>query len=183
MSVKHGLLVLLAEEPRHGYALKTEFEERTGGAWALNIGQVYTTLARLERDGLVHSIGPDAEGRQRYRITRAGRRALDAWFKEPVEPEAPPRDELAIKLLLAVGASHIDVTRLIERQRAATVEQLQRYTRQKAHGDDDLAFVLLLDALILKAQAEIQWLDMCEARLRAGGGSPGSATRSTGGAA
>ena len=184
MSVKHGLLALLADAPRHGYGLKTGFEERTGGAWTLNIGQVYTTLARLERDGLVRSLGEDADGRQRYRITPAGRRALADWFKDPVVSEAPPRDEFAIKLLLAVAAQDVDVTGLIGRQRAAAVEQLQRYTRQKAHAEpDDLAFVLLMDALILKTEAEIRWLDMCEARLRTRVERGGRGSReSTGGA-
>lgn len=169
MSVKHGMLAMLAEAPRHGYALKTGFEDRTGDLWALNIGQVYTTLRRLERDGLVAPHDTDEEGRERYRITDEGRGLLDGWFAEPVVSESPPRDELAIKVLLAVAAVDVDVTALIGRQRAATVEQLQRYTRQKAHADpvDDLAFLLVLDSLILRAEAEVRWLDLCEARLRA----------------
>lgn len=171
MSVRHGLLALLADEPQHGYALKTGFEDRTAGAWALNIGQVYSTLARLERDGLVAALGEDEEGRQRYRMTEEGRALLDGWFAEPVVAQAPPRDELTIKMLLAVAATDVDVSGLIQRQRTAAVEQLQRYTRQKAHADptSELAFLLLLDALILRTEAEIRWLDLCQARLRARG--------------
>lgn len=167
MSVKHGLLALLAGEPQHGYALKVGFEGSTGGAWALNIGQVYTTLSRLERDGLVSPLGEDEDGRQRYRITPTGREQLESWFAEPVVSHAPPRDELAIKLLLAIASADVDVTALMGRQRSAAVEQLQHYTRQKAHAaPDELPFLLLLDALILQTEAQIRWLDICEARLR-----------------
>lgn len=169
MSVKHSLLALLAEEPSHGYQLKSAFEDRTGGAWLLNVGQVYTTLARLERDGLVEALdaGQEAE-RVAYRLTAAGAAALHKWFEAPVIADPPARDELAIKVLLAVAADAVDVTGVLMRQRTATVEQLQEYTRQKALADPDtdLPWVLLLDALILKAEAEVRWLDLCEARLR-----------------
>ena len=85
VSVKFGLLALLAEAPTHGYQLKTDFERRTANQWALNIGQVYTTLQRLERDGLVEAIGTDGD-RNEYRITPDGRRQLDEWFVSPVVP-------------------------------------------------------------------------------------------------
>src|ERR1019366_5328163 len=104
MSIRYGLLALLADAPTHGYQLKTAFERRTGGSWALNIGQVYTTLQRLERDGLVEAAD-------------AGRVQLDAWFATPVVPEGPTRDELMIKVLLAVAATDVDVTTILQRQR------------------------------------------------------------------
>jgi DNA-binding PadR family transcriptional regulator len=175
MSVRYGLLALLAEEPTHGYQLKTAFERRTGGSWALNIGQVYTTLQRLERDGLVEvdtarpagGYGERAD-RTDYRITTAGREQLDAWFASPVVPEGPARDELTIKVLLAVAAGDVDVAGILQRQRSATLSQLQAYTRRKAQADPDrdLAWLMLLDALIFKAEAEVRWLDACEARIR-----------------
>lgn len=167
MSVRFGLLALLAEAPSHGYQLKTAFEGRTGGSWAINIGQVYTTLQRLERDGLVEELGPDGD-RHDYRITDSGRAQLDAWFAHPVVPEGPPRDELTIKVLLAVAAGEVDVTDVLQRQRRASVEQLQAYTRRKAQADPerDIAFLILLDALIFRTEAEIRWLDASEARLR-----------------
>jgi len=167
LSVKHGLLALLAEAPRHGYQLKTDFERRTGGSWALNIGQVYTTLQRLERDGLVELAGSNGD-RHDYRITPAGRDQLSEWFVAPVVPEGPPRDELTIKVLLAVAASDVDVTEILQRQRTASVEQLQAYTRRKAQADPekDLGFLLMLDALICRTEAEIRWLDASEARIR-----------------
>lgn len=167
MSVRHGLLALLAEAPRHGYQLKTDLERRTGGNWAINIGQIYTTLQRLERDGLVEPAGADKD-RNDYRITPSGRKQLHEWFTSPVVSDAPPRDELTIKVLLAVAASDVDVTELLQRQRTASVEQLQAYTRRKANADphNDLAFLLMLDALIFQAEAEIRWLDASEARIR-----------------
>ncbi len=175
MSIRYGLLALLAEEPTHGYQLKTAFERRTGGSWALNIGQVYTTLQRLERDGLVEvdatgSAPVDGERADRtdYRITAAGREQLNAWFASPVVPEGPARDELTIKVLLAVAAGDLDVDGILQRQRTATLAQLQAYTRRKAQADPerDLAWLMLLDALIFKAEAEVRWLDACEARIR-----------------
>ena len=175
MSVRYGLLALLAEEPTHGYQLKTAFERRTGGSWALNIGQVYTTLQRLERDGLVEAdaANPPAS-RRRERTGRTTGSPLPVassstrWFASPVVPEGPPRDELTIKVLLAVAASDVDVTDVLQRQRSATLAQLQAYTRRKAQADpqNEVAFLMLLDALIFKAEAEVRWLDACEARIR-----------------
>jgi DNA-binding PadR family transcriptional regulator len=170
MSVRYGLLALLAEAPSHGYSLKTAFERRTGGSWLLNIGQVYTTIQRLQRDGFVEAIAADSadDDRHEYRITPTGREQLDRWFESPVVPEGPARDELTIKVLLAVAAGDIDVTSLLQRQRRASVEQLQAYTRRKAQANPkrDVAFLILLDALIFRAEAEIRWLDASEARIK-----------------
>jgi len=167
MSVRNSLLAILAAQPTHGYGLKADFERSTAGAWPLNIGQVYTTLARLERDGLVEPESLDEGPRQTWRITDAGRAALAGWFEAPVEDDPPARDELAIKVLLAVAADREDIGEILERQRAATIERLQQYTRQKLRADPEreLPWLLLLDALILKANAEIEWLALCEARL------------------
>jgi DNA-binding PadR family transcriptional regulator len=167
MSFKYGVLALLAEAPRHGYQLKTDFEYRTGGSWAINIGQVYTTLQRLERDGLVEVAGTDGE-RNDYCITAVGAERLAEWFAEPVVLEGPPRDELTIKVLLAVAATDVDVTDILQRQRTASIEQLQAYTRRKAKADPqrDVPFLLMLDALIFRTEAEIRWLDAADARLR-----------------
>ena len=168
MSVRYGLLALLDEAPSHGYNLKTAFERRTGGSWALNIGQVYTTIQRLERDGLVESTEAADDDRREYRITPTGRQQLAEWFENPVVAEAPARDELTIKVLLAVAAGDVDVTTLLQRQRRASIEQLQAYTRRKAKADPerDVAFLILLDALIFRTEAEIRWLDACDARIR-----------------
>ena len=132
MSIKHGLLALLVHEPLYGARLRSEFERQTGGTWPLNIGQVYTTLARLERDGLVqHLDEPDDEGRHPYRLTAAGRQVVEAWWRTPVERDSAPRSELAIKLALAVTVPGIDVTAVVQTQRTATMGQLQDLTRLK----------------------------------------------------
>ena len=166
MSIKHGLLALLAEQPRYGYQLRMEFETRTGATWPLNVGQVYTTLARLERDGLVEPQDDDGEGHAYYAITPAGRAEVARWFAEPVARSAPPRDELAIKLALAITAPGVDVLRITQAQRTHTLRALQDYTRLKARATEaDLAWLLVLDSLIYQAEAEIRWLDHCEARL------------------
>ncbi len=177
-SFRYGLLALLAEEPRHGYELKTAFVRRTGGEWAVNIGQVYTTLQRLERDGLVEPIGGEGE-RNDYRLTAAGRAQLDAWYATPVVAEVPPRDELMIKVLLAVAAADVDITDLLQRQRRASVEQLQQYTQRKARANptEDVAFLLMLDALIFRVEAEIRWLDAAEARIRHATANQGGGSR------
>jgi DNA-binding PadR family transcriptional regulator len=169
MSIKYGLLALLERGPRHGYQLRTEFDAATGAAWPLNVGQVYTTLDRLERDGLVAQDGAaDADGRIAYRITDEGRGELRSWFASPVSSKAAPRDELAIKLALAVTTPGVDVLAVVQTQRTATMTALQELTRLKAGaGDpaDDLAWSLVLDSLVFRAEAEIRWLDHCEARV------------------
>lgn len=168
VSMKHGILALLDDGPSHGYQLKTDFESRTGGAWMVNVGQIYSTLQRLERDGLVVPAGDSHDERRIFRITEEGHATLERWFADPVVATTPPRDELAIKVLLALASADVDVTHVLQRQRTATLEQLQEYTRlkQQADLDTELPFVLLLDALVLKAEAEVRWLDICEARLR-----------------
>jgi DNA-binding PadR family transcriptional regulator len=169
MSIRHGLLALLERGPSHGYQLRAEFDAATGSTWPLNVGQVYTTLDRLERDGLVAQEGdPDSDGRIAYRITDDGRRELTSWFSSPVTRQAAPRDELAIKLALAVTTPGVDVLAVVQSQRVATMTSLQELTRLKTRADGadgDLAWSLVLDALLFRAEAEIRWLDHCEARV------------------
>ncbi|MGW6686438.1 PadR family transcriptional regulator [Streptomyces sp. NPDC054961] len=176
MSIRHGLLALLERGPRYGSQLRTEFESRTGSTWPLNVGQVYTTLARLERDGLVAPGGEDAAGHTLYAITDSGRSELREWYERPVDRANPPRDELAIKLAMAVGAPNVDIRAVIQSQRHATVQAMQDYTRLKAQAlaaidsgrdseRDDIAWLLVLEQLIFQTEAEARWLDHCETRL------------------
>jgi DNA-binding PadR family transcriptional regulator len=166
VSVRHSLLAVLSAGPMHGYGLKTEFEAATGDVWPLNVGQVYTTLGRLERDGLVTAVA-DADGQKVYQITEAGRDELDRWFETPVPREVIPRQEVAIKLVFAMRSGVADVAAVVQRQRVATVRALQDVTRLKAAAESsgDLAWLMMLDALVFQAEAEARWLDMCEARL------------------
>jgi len=169
MSIRHGLLALLERGPSHGYQLRAEFDAATGATWPLNVGQVYTTLDRLERDGFVVQDGPaDDDGRIAYRITDDGRAEMRAWFTSPVSAKAAPRDELAIKLALAVTTPGVDVVAVVQTQRSSTMTSLQELTRLKiraAADDGELAWSLVLDSLVFRAEAEIRWLDHCEARV------------------
>ena len=165
MAMRYGLLTLLAEEPAHGYELKTGLERAAGGSWAINVGQVYSTLRRLERDGLVVEDATTADHRD-YRITPIGRAELDRWFAAPYAPDSAPRDELTAKVLLAIASRDVDVRDLLQRQRTAILSVLQAYTRRKAAADaDDLALLMMLDALIFRAEADVRWLDACDGRV------------------
>ena len=185
MSVPQSLLALLHEGPRDGYQLRTDFEARTGGTWPLNVGQVYTTLGRLERDGLVEPGGEDDEGRTVYRITAAGSQAVQDWFTTPVAADARPRDELAIKLALAVTVPGVDVHAVVDAQRAEVLRVLRELVRAKRHpatGANATAAALVLESLVLKAEAEARWLDHVEQVLSSAArtsadGSPRKVTR------
>ena len=183
MSIRRGLLALLAQEPMYGAQLRSEFESRTGGTWPLNVGQVYTTLARLERDGLVEhgelvdgAGGADGEGRIAYCLTDSGRTEVERWWAAPVDRGDTPRDELVIKMALAVTVPGVDIQRLVQTQRTATLRHLQDLTKLKRATSDEaggrrpdeqkeLAWLLVLDNLVYAAEAEIRWLDHVEARL------------------
>ena len=150
----------------YGYQLRAAFEESTGGTWPLNIGQVYTTLSRLERDALVRPLPANDGGQRPYEITEAGRADLTSWFATPVGRADRPRDELAIKLALAVTTPKVDLRRVVQAQRTATMRTLQEYTRLKARADHDRdpPWRLVLDSMLFHAEAELRWLDHCAAR-------------------
>ena len=170
MSVRQSLLVLLAEKDRHGYQLRQEFEQRTGGTWPINIGQVYTTINRLQRDGLVVEAGRQDDGSVIYRLTELGRQEVTLWWSTPVDRAAPARDELAIKLALAVTSSGVDVRAVLQQQRTESLRALQLYTQHKRRlpaepEGSELARLLVLDSLIFTVEAEVRWLDHIEERL------------------
>ncbi|GGK50875.1 transcriptional regulator [Planomonospora parontospora subsp. parontospora] len=165
MAIRQGLLALLSQGPRYGYQLRSEFEASTGAIWPLNIGQVYTTLSRLERDGLVAPGEQDAQGRVVYTITEAGRAEMERWLSTPVARSDRPRDELVVKLAMAVAAG-ADPRPVIRAQRTATMRALQELTRAMA-GAEGPAQRLVLDSMIFQAEAEQRWLDHCEAVLAA----------------
>ncbi len=169
--VRNGLLALLARGPMYGYQLRQEFEASTGATWPLNVGQVYSTLARLERDGLVIPDGEaDADGRVTYRLTDAGRDEVARWFTTPVMREGRPRDELAIKIAMALTTPGVDAHAVVQTQRTATLRSLQELTRLKAGADEvaDQAWLLVLESMLFQAEAEVRWLDHCETRMTMG---------------
>jgi DNA-binding PadR family transcriptional regulator len=167
MSVRHALLALLREGPKYGLQLRQEFEAGTGEVWPLNVGQVYTTLQRLERDGLVESDDPDREGPQKgFRITAAGDRELARWLRTLPETTPPPRDELVIKVLVAMRLPGVDTHELIQVHRRHLVELMQQYTHLKAEASEgEVGLALVVDAEVFRLEAVVRWLDAADARL------------------
>lgn len=172
MSVRQSLLAILDQGPCYGYQLRAEFDRRTGSTWPLNVGQIYNTLERLERDGLVEKGEIDAHGHVYWRITDAGRTAAREWLASPVERSQGTRDELAVKLAVAATLPGVDVSPAIEAQRQASLGRLEelngaRAAVSPADGPEQLARLLVLDSLAFAAEAELRWLDHVAARLAA----------------
>ena len=180
MSIRHALLALLSEGPKYGLQLREEFEARTGDVWPLNVGQVYTTLQRLERDGLVESDDDSEAGPQKgFRITADGAEELAGWLRTPPDLGSPPRDELVIKILVAVRVPGIDVHQVIQAHRRYLVELMQEWTRLKdEEGDLDLSFALVVDAELYRLDSVVQWLDTADGRLRRAALEPPAPARS-----
>jgi len=168
VSVRHALLALLTEGPKYGLQLREEFEERTGEVWPLNVGQVYTTLQRLERDGLVESDDTADDGPQKgFRITAEGQEELGSWLRTPPDLASPPRDELVMKVLVAVRVPGTDVHEVIQAHRRYLVELMQQWTRIKEdEAESDLGLALVVDAELFRLDAVIRWLDTAGARLK-----------------
>ena len=167
MSVPHALLALLSEGPKYGLRLQNEFESRTGEVWPLNVGQVYTTLQRLERDGLVEADVEGERSQKRYRITTGGAEELAGWLRTPPELVPPPRDELVIKVLVALQIPGIDIGEILQVHRRHAIEVMQRYTRIKAEASqDDVPLALVADAELFRLEAIVRWLDAADARLK-----------------
>ena len=167
MTVRHALLALLSAGPKYGLQLRQEFESRTGEIWPLNGGQVYLTLQRLDRDGLIESDDADSEGAQKaFRLTSSGGRELDAWLRRPPDAIPPPRDELVIKVLVALQVPGVDVAELLQAHRRHLVELMQRYTQMKGQApEDDVGLALVVDAQLFRLEGVVRWLDAADARL------------------
>src|SRR5579864_353208 len=168
MSVRHALLALLSEGPKYGLQLRQEFEARTGEVWPLNVGQVYTTLQRLERDGLVESDGSGEAGPQKgFRITTEGEVELASWLRTPPDLSSPPRDELVMKVLIAIGVPGVDVHEVVQAHRRYLVQLMQEWTRLKEYSADrDLGFALVVDAELFRLDSVVRWLDAADGRIK-----------------
>ena len=180
MSVRHALLALLSEGPKYGQRLREEFEAGTGEVWPLNIGQVYTTLQRLERDALIESEDDDERDspQKRFRITAEGQRQLAAWLRTPPDMSSPPRDELVIKVLVALRVPGTDVREVIQAHRRYLVELMQQWTRIKeADAGRDLALGLAVDAELFRLDAVVRWLDAADGRIKRTEADPPAAAR------
>src|SRR6478752_7289356 len=156
MSVREGLLALLADGPRNGHQLKIEFEAATGGVWPLNVGQVYTTLDRLARDGLVTRARPNGESDvngKRYELTAAGREELAGWWQLVPTDDPPPRDELMLKVLFATPLGKSHALKVITEQRTALLARLQAHRRApRAAAGAETTSAMVRDALIMRAE-------------------------------
>jgi DNA-binding PadR family transcriptional regulator len=167
MTIRHALLALLSEGPKYGLRLRQEFEARTGDVWPLNVGQVYTTLQRLERDGLVESDDAEEGPQKGFRITAAGETELAEWLRTPPDAHTPPRDELVIKVLVAMSVPGVDVQEVLQVHRRHLVQTMQQYTRMKADASpDDMALSLVVDAELFRLDAMVRWLDTAGARVK-----------------
>lgn len=179
MSVKYAMLGILAEKDLHGYELKSSFDEKVGEFWSLNYGQIYTTLDRLEKEELVthdrqsQDRRPD---RKIYSITGKGRKELDEWLSAPVKKVRALRDEFFVKLVFMDRDEPGPILELIEKQKALYLKQMNRLTqrklalKKKPKDADALLTELLMDAGLFHADADIRWLDLCAAKIKAGMG-------------
>lgn len=162
MSVRQSLLAILDQGPCYGYQLRAEFDRRTGSTWPLNVGQIYNTLERLERDGLVQKGDADDQGHVYYRITDAGREEVRTWLDSPVPRQPGTRDELPIKLALAATLPGVDVKAVVQRQHDASLRRLRSLKTASVgavpDGPESLARTLVADSLIFRAEAEVRWL-------------------------
>jgi DNA-binding PadR family transcriptional regulator len=183
MSVRHAMLALLSEGPTYGLRLREEFEDRTGEVWPLNVGQVYTTLQRLERDGLVESDGSAEDGPQKvFRITPEGERELAVWLRTPPDLSSPPRDELVMKVLIALRVPGTDPHEVIQAHRRYLVQLMQQWTRIKEdEADGGLSLLLAVDAELFRLDAVVRWLDVADARLKRAEADTGTARKPTSG--
>jgi DNA-binding PadR family transcriptional regulator len=179
MSVRYGVLGLLATKDMHGYELRSRFEALTGGFWQLNFGQVYTTLDRLEREGLVERSGTGAGAvdaaadRKVFRITGKGRSRLDEWLQLPVAHPRALRDDLFVRLLFCDRSSPDSILRMIARHRDVYQLQMRRLSKRKHEllkldiAEPLSVTELLLDAALFHAEAELRWLSHVEQKVLA----------------
>jgi DNA-binding PadR family transcriptional regulator len=167
--LRYLFLALLGERARHGYELKAAFEEVLGGTWPLNVGQVYTGLAKLEADGLVLGVVVAQElvpDKKVYSLTETGRKELERWLEEEDEPPVRPRDEMFLKVLAQSLGGNGTVAEVVRRQRHGYMQALGRLTKQRSQLDLHDMTALLLDGAILRAEADLKWLDLCETRIQ-----------------
>jgi DNA-binding PadR family transcriptional regulator len=172
MSVRHAILGLLAQKPRHGYELRAAFVAVVGGDanWEVKPAQIYTTLERLEEAGLVERTSDLGEGdepsRRVYAVTGSGHAALTEWFAQGVTPDHQ-RDEFFVKLMTALVSGEGKLDRIIQTQRAHLYQELHAATTQRDSYDPKTAIaqILLLDKAIMHLEADLRWLDITEQRL------------------
>jgi DNA-binding PadR family transcriptional regulator len=165
MSVKMGILTLLDRNSAYGYQLKQEFEATTAGRWPVNVGQIYTTLDRLERDGLIRRSGEGADGQVIFEITADGKSEVTHWLTTASLSPGADRNELAVKIALASLLPNVDIHAVIQTHRRAALAAMHGVTVAKRADTDDLVGELVLEAMAFRAEAEVRWLDHAETRI------------------
>lgn len=179
MSVRHALLGLLAQKPRHGYELRVAFEAVVGGDenWDVKPAQIYTTLDRLEESGLVARASDlghgDEPSRRVYALTEPGRDHLHEWFGTAVETQHQ-RDEFFVKLMVALFSGEGNPERIIQTQRNHLYQEMHALTTQRDTYDprQEMAQILLMDKAIMHLEADLRWMDFAELRIESLKGQP-----------
>ncbi|MBF4624231.1 PadR family transcriptional regulator [Clavibacter sp. VKM Ac-2872] len=169
MSVRHALLAVLTEGTCYGYQLRTEFSRRTGTTAPLNVGQVYNTLDRLERDGFVTKGAMDDAGHVPYTITAAGAAEVEAWLSASVGGVGA-RDELVVKVTLALSLPDADAREVVRIQREVSLAEAAALARARERleaesRDRALARLLSVEAQEAQVHARLAWLDAAERRI------------------
>ncbi|MFD9618003.1 PadR family transcriptional regulator [Streptomyces virginiae] len=164
-----ALLALLTRSPAHGYELKQDLEKHLGAAYPQpNVGQIYVTLGRLEKSGLIEGEDVEQSGRpnkRTYRLTDAGREAVQAWFEDTAE-EPRVRDEFFMKLALAPRSGLADPVALINKQRRQYLNTMRDLSKLAAAEDrDNKISHLLIEGAMLHLQADLDWLERCQEEL------------------
>ncbi|MEV7229531.1 PadR family transcriptional regulator [Polymorphospora sp. NPDC051019] len=164
MSVGYVLLGLLERGPRHGYDLKRSYDDQFGHGRSVHYGQVYATLARLLKNGLVEVESEPGEGpeRKRYAVTEAGVTDVERWLAKPEQPEVYLQSKLYTKVVLALLTDR-DAADLLDVQRAAHLTQMRELTNRKLTGD--LTDQLVCDHALFHLEADLRWLELTAARL------------------
>jgi DNA-binding PadR family transcriptional regulator len=168
--MREVFLALLAGGGGHGYEIKRALEEQFGSAMLpLNSGQLYSTLARLDREGLVagENVGGDGRGKRNYELTERGRVTLAEWLQTPV-PGVRLRDQFFLKFAIATSVGLAEPRRLIELQRREHLQSLRDLDARLASGVDKVAGQLLIEGAVLHLKADLEWLDLIEQQVQVG---------------
>ncbi len=172
LSFKYAILGLLADGPRHGYELRAQYEHQLVPSAKLNVGQVYPTLDRLQRDGWVaHDVvsQPERPDKKVYALTEEGQRRLRAWLDAPSALNLDARNETFVKLMLARRLVECEPLDVLKVEKRACFARLHEVTQARAKAREDgepLPAILLLDLAVLRLEAFMKWLENCDEALR-----------------
>lgn len=165
MTVQHALLGFMETTPRHGYDLKRAYDELFGDMRPLRFSQIYATLARLQREGLIELVGDEAGNgpdRKMYAITSEGVSDLETWFAEPEPAQSPIEGVLFLKVTLAL-LSDRPAKRMLDRQRSVHTTRMRELTKAKVGANE--TDVILYDYALFHLEADLRWMEHTAGRL------------------